>query len=326
MLTLTSDARRRANRLGLTAVLGSGLVFLAFAPFATTPLPSLPAFVAAQQTALVIFDLLTAVLLFGQAIVLRSRALFVLACGYVFNAFMAAAHALVFPGVFSPSGLLGAGPQSAAWMTMFRHGGFPLAVIGYGLLAGASEPATSDVTTRHGRDGLAIGAGVCVAFLVACALTCIATSRVDVLPALISDGGGFTPAMTASILVCGLLCVVAMALLWHRRRLMVLDVWLRAVMSIWLLDLALSGLFSGARYDLGWYGGRICALLAGGLLLACLLVESLRNHLALVATSRETRATNAELERRIAARTSELVLALDASHAANQAKSAFWRR
>ena len=37
------------------------------------------------------------------------------------------------PGLFSPTGLLGAGPQSTAWLYMFWHGGFPLLVIGYAL-------------------------------------------------------------------------------------------------------------------------------------------------------------------------------------------------
>jgi len=28
-------------------------------------------------------------------------------------------HALTFPGLFAPAGLLGAGPQSTAWLYMF---------------------------------------------------------------------------------------------------------------------------------------------------------------------------------------------------------------
>ena len=52
--------------------------------------------------------LITAVLLFGQFNFLRSRALFVLASGYLFTAFIAFAHALTSPGVFSPTGWLGA--------------------------------------------------------------------------------------------------------------------------------------------------------------------------------------------------------------------------
>jgi len=42
-------------------------------------------------------------------------------------------HALTFPGPFAPSGLLGAGPQSTAWLYMCWHGGFPVFVVAYAL-------------------------------------------------------------------------------------------------------------------------------------------------------------------------------------------------
>ena len=49
-----------------------------------------------------------------------------LASGYLFTAVMAAGHALSFPGLFSPTGLLGSGPQSTAWIYMAWHAGFPV--------------------------------------------------------------------------------------------------------------------------------------------------------------------------------------------------------
>jgi len=71
------------------------------------------------QSALTINDLITAVLLYAQFAILRSRALLVLASGYLFTAVFAAVHMLTFPGLFSPTGLLGAGPQTTAWLYMF---------------------------------------------------------------------------------------------------------------------------------------------------------------------------------------------------------------
>ena len=130
----TGLAGRREVWFALAAVLVSGLVFLAALPLATIQLAAIPAFIPAYESALVICDLITAVLLFGQFNFLRSRALFVLASGYLFTAFIAFAHALTFPGVFSPTGWLGAGAQTTAWLYMFWHGGFPLFVIAYALL------------------------------------------------------------------------------------------------------------------------------------------------------------------------------------------------
>jgi GGDEF domain-containing protein len=66
----------------------------------------------------VICDLITEVLLFGQFNFLRSLALFVLPSGYLFTAFIAFAHALTFPGVFSPTGWLGAGARTTAWLSL----------------------------------------------------------------------------------------------------------------------------------------------------------------------------------------------------------------
>src|SRR6266576_240416 len=86
------------------------------------------------ESALAVNDLITAVLLIAQFSISRSRALLGIACGYLFTAAMVVAHALTFPGLFSPTGLLGAGPQSTAWLYMFWHAGFPLLVIAYGLL------------------------------------------------------------------------------------------------------------------------------------------------------------------------------------------------
>src|SRR5438105_1746319 len=146
----TLPAGHGERRLTLTVVLVSVAIFLTAAPFARVPLAQVWAFIPIYESALVINDLITAVLLFGQFGFLRSRALCVLASGYLFTAFMTVAHALTFPGLFSPTGLLGAGPQSTAWLYMFWHAGFPLIVIAYALLGGRETSRPS------GRPGLAI--------------------------------------------------------------------------------------------------------------------------------------------------------------------------
>ena len=53
--------------------------------------------------------------------VLHARALLILASGYVFFAVMAAANGLTYPNLFSPTGLLGAGPQSTASIYLMRR-------------------------------------------------------------------------------------------------------------------------------------------------------------------------------------------------------------
>ena len=114
--TLPASAReRRAARL---VVLVSFGIFLLLAPFAQVKLPEVWAFIPSYQSALLVTDLITSVLLFAQFGLLRSPALLVLAGGYLFTAFMAVPHALSFPRLFAPEGLIGAGPQTTAWLYM----------------------------------------------------------------------------------------------------------------------------------------------------------------------------------------------------------------
>ena len=94
----------RARKLALLVVLASVVVFLAAAPFAKVRLGAVSAFIPIYESALLLNDLITAVMLIGHFSILRSRALLVLACGYLFTAVITIAHALTFPGLFAPSG------------------------------------------------------------------------------------------------------------------------------------------------------------------------------------------------------------------------------
>src|SRR5438445_976649 len=168
----TLPAGRGTNRLALAVVLVSVVIFLALAPLAKVRLPPVFAFIPIYESALVINDLITAVLLLGQFTLLRSRSLLALAGGYLFTAFITVAHALTFPGLFSPTGLLGAGPQSTAWLYEFWHAGFPLLVIAYGLLKDDGR----ETSRPRGRAGVAVLSSVAAVLAAACGLTLLATA------------------------------------------------------------------------------------------------------------------------------------------------------
>jgi len=289
-------AGRREVRFAIGAVLVSAAIFCAAAPFATMQFAHVPAFIPAYQAALVISDLITAVLLFGQFNVLRSRALLLLASGYLFTAFIAFSHALTFPGVFSATGLLGAGPQSTAWLFMFWHGGFPLFVIAYALLKDDGPEARGTSGLTRGRTGITILAGVATTLAIVCALTFVATAKQDLLAVLILDGR-FTPANTVVVSMLWMLSILALVVLWWRRPHTVLDLWLLVVMCAWLFDIALSAVLNATRFDLGWYAGRIYGLLAASFLLVVLLIEYGKHYSRLAHLSVELSAANRSLER-----------------------------
>src|SRR5947209_12572816 len=132
----TLPATNRDHVWALAVVGVSTVLFVCAAHYATVPLVPVPAFIASYQSALGINDLITAVLLYSQFAILRSRALLLLASGYLFTAFAAVVHALSFPGLFAPSGLFNAGPQTTAWLYQIWHIGFPLLMLGYASLKG----------------------------------------------------------------------------------------------------------------------------------------------------------------------------------------------
>ena len=306
----TLPAARRERRLALAVVLVSGAIFLALAPFAKRPLVQVWAFIPVYESALVINDLVTAILLFGQFAILRSRALQILAGAYLFTAFMTVAHALTFPGLFAPTGLLGAGPQSTAWLYMFWHGGFPLLVIAYAFLK------TSDAEPSHqpGRPVLAILGTAAAAAVVAGAFTLIATAGQDVLPAIMRESHYSASMSTVIALIWGL-SFLALGALWRRRPHCVLDLWLMVVLCAWLFDIGLAVVLNAGRFDLGFYAGRIYGLLAASFVLVVLLLENGMLYARLAETHESERRERQRAQR-----------AEEGATTANRAKSEFLSR
>src|SRR4030088_281704 len=123
------------RRLALAVVLAMVTAFIITAgPLSTMQLARIDAFVPAYAAAMFVIDLITAVLLFAQFSILRSRALLALSNGYLFTALIVIPWMLTFPGVFAPGGLLGAGLQTKSWLYIVWHPGFPVFVIAYALL------------------------------------------------------------------------------------------------------------------------------------------------------------------------------------------------
>ena len=294
---LSSSAPSQGEiRFATAVVLASALLFASMIPYAKAQLEPVSAFIPIYQSVLVVLDLVTFVLLMGQARAVHSPALVTLACGYLFTALMASAHMLTFPGLFAPTGLLGAGPQTTAWLYMFWHAAFPMFVIGYALLK-----------ERDREEGAAAGRIVwsVVAVSVAAMLViALATAGQALLPAIMS-GNRYTPVMTVVVTSTWLLSLVAVWTLWRRRPHSVLDLWLMVVMWAWVFDIALSAVLNAGRFDLGFYAGRLYGLAATSVVLLTLLVQ------------------DAKLSRHLRERTMELQRAKDEALRAERAKGLF---
>ena len=259
----TLPPERRERRLALGVIIVSAATFLCSAPFAKVPVGHVPAFIPIYQSALTVNDFVTAIILLGQFAILRSRRLAILASAYFFTACMAMIHLTSFPGLFSPTGLLGAGPQTTAWLYMFWHGGFPLLVAVYAVLPNATvrvSPRIAILCVIIGAAGAAAGC------------TVLTTAGQHVLPSLM-DGTHYTSLMIKAIATVWSLSLLALGMLWRRRPHSILDLWLMVVMCAWLFGIG-QGFLNAGRFDLAWYWARIYDLLASCFVLAVLLLEN----------------------------------------------------
>jgi len=268
-LLYSRPASKSAIYLAAAVVALSAAGFLIAIPFVRLPLLRMDAFIPMYEAALIVTDVITAILLYGQFARTRSAAMLVLSSAYLFCAFITIPHLLTFPGAFAPTGLLGAGNQSTAWLYVFWHGAFPLFVLAYAHLR-----KRGDVKVPFRRTAVAVGAAISFAGAFALCFTLLAIPGMALLPVLIQNGDysrmvsiGVSPAIW-------LFSFIALAALWRQRRMTTLDLWLMVVMCVWIFDVGLSAVFGSSRFDLGWYAGRSYGLLAASFVLGMLLIET----------------------------------------------------
>jgi signal transduction histidine kinase len=257
------------KRLALVLVLCLLIVFfLVLAGLGSVQLSPIAGFVPIFSTATFVIDLITAILLFAQFSILRSRALIVIASGYVYTALIVVPWTLTLPGAFATTSLIG-GVQSPAGLFFAWHAGFALFVIAYAL------SADTRLGGRFGRSGargaIILSCASMVVVVSALAFVCIvAEAR---LPRVTLDPLHFGPQwpyLVGAPIV--LLSIVALILLWVRRRSM-LDLWLMVVMILYAVEIPLTYYPSPFRFSLGWYTVRVIGFCSSILILIVLLYE-----------------------------------------------------
>ena len=255
------------------------------------PLGEVEAFIPMIDATTALIDLITATLLYVQASVFRSRALNILASGYVFTALILIPHALTFPGAFAPDGLLGAGTSTTAWLYIFWRASVPVTVILYAYFIWAdvaAKPATD-------RPATSVALGISASVFLAVALTLLATSGHDLLPSLYlsRSDANYTNIMMVGFVLIGFF-IVATAMLLRTRR-SVLDLWLLVVLAAWLVQTLILTTLRG-RFTVNWYGAIVVVLLSHLFLMIALIAESSRLYARLAVT---TAARNREREARL---------------------------
>jgi PAS domain S-box-containing protein len=250
------------------AVIGSLILFVAALPFVQIKFPLIPAFIASYQSSLAVVYTITAVLLYSQFAVLRSVGILYLASGYLFTAIVIAGYALTYDDLFASDGLFFPGPETTVWFYLVWHAGLPL----FALLYATSDPDRRPFKSRRvcNRAIVLSISGVCLAAII---LLCLLTLGHKILPVLIVKSK-FTVAMMSAIAIIFVVCFLSIGLLARRKLLSVLDVWMIAILCAWIFDISLSAVFNAARFDFGYYAGRVYGLIAAGSILAILLIET----------------------------------------------------
>lgn len=274
LLFATEPADPQRTRTTRRVLIGFVLCFLLAAPFASVQLPQVDAFVSAYAGARIVIEMLAACLLLALYRSVGARSVLLLGCGYLFSSFMLLAHCASFPGVLTEGGMFGQSSQTTAWLYFFWHGGFSLVLLAYGL----RRPERPEAVVRPAWREIAVAS---VAALLAAVLAVVVASLPDALPELMRGHADGPLKRTVAVVTWGLNAAALAAVLLRRSR-SVLDLWVGMAAGAWLFDTGLAALLNQARFDFGWYAGRLYGLFAAGFVLAMLLLEYSRLYRRLV--------------------------------------------
>ncbi|KQP89601.1 MASE4 domain-containing protein [Methylobacterium sp. Leaf113] len=260
---------RLQTRFAAVVSLAFGVLTLALLPIAADPIGAMPGFVPSYQAALITVYAVTTCLFFAQFRRTRSVPLLVLAAGSLCTTEIVAIQLLTFPGLFGPGRIIGSGPGTTTWLWTLWHLAPPLFALPYAIMEGDQRPRavpSHRVARAGGLTALAVTA-------VVAALTWIITDYVDYLPRSV-EGDKYwlltTSGIGPGVVV---LTVAALATLcWTTRLRSVLQLWLAVSLLLLVFDNLIT-LVGAARGTVGWFAGRLEALMAGIIVLGVYLRE-----------------------------------------------------
>lgn len=299
----TGGHRVRATVVCLTAAIATLLLM----PSAASAWPQLPAFVPVYQTVVIVGYAITAYLLWGSFRAARSTALLFLGAGCLYTALILLAQLLSFPGQFGPAGLVSGGPQTTIWLWAFWHLGPPVFMLAYAVFEWRYP---NHQTSHEQARQTGVVAALMVLALVALNIAVVTWGH-DWLPPL-NRGNDFSLMTTSGVApAIQALTVVALAVHWRVTRLRtILQVWMAVALFALLVDNAIT-MMGAARFTVGWYVGRLNALLSA-LVLLCVYLREIRALYARLASAAVALAEhNDVLEQRVLERTRDLVTAVE---------------
>ncbi|WP_158240657.1 sensor domain-containing diguanylate cyclase [Telmatospirillum siberiense] len=243
--------RAWATAIALTVVSACGLVY------GNVAAPLVPAFIGCFGSAILIMSCTTAYLLYGQSRLPGQSSIAGLSGAYLFSGITGFGFVLTLPGIFGGDPFPGSGPQTAAWLWMFWHGGFPCLV----LLYLAIDSGRLRVPGYGGRIlPLSLG-GATLAIAIA---FCAAPWLPDIV---VGVSYNFDPGAAPWVFVL-IVATGAMArVYWQTRGRTTIEMALVLAMFANVLDILVT-MRGGQRFSVGWYLSKFNSILASGFVLA----------------------------------------------------------
>ena len=279
---------------------------IAVLPIVRAPMPPMPGFLAMNQAALVLIYGLMTWLFMAQYHRTRSVPMLVLGAGSLFTTLMVTVQLVCTPNLLANGIVLGRGPATLTWLWTFWHLGPPIFALPYAIMEGDGRFRY----TAPRRVGLTLWGTIAATAAVSAGIAVLVTGYVEFLPNCVDPDGGYRALTTSGIgPLLLLLTAAALAVLcWTTRLRSMLQLWLAASLLILLLDNVVTDA-AAARATVGWFAGRLEALLAGLVLLGAYLREITALYYQAEETARAREAARAQAQ---SAR-HNLEIALDAS-------------
>ena len=256
-------------RFAVFFVLGIIALFLVVVGISDNEPRAFPGFVLVFVFSMLVFDFITAILLFAQFSILRSPAILVVANGYVFTALILIGWTLTFPGVFVPGAPLIGGLQSASGFYIAWRSGFAAYVIGYALI----KDLNPSKPLWRVKPSTAIVRSLALTILIVVMISVLCIAGELLLPRIMADSLRYSSLYPYAIGIpnCSL-SLLALILIWIRRR-STLDLWLMVVMCFYAMDMPFSYFPSPGRFTDGWYAVRFITFLSSTVVLVLMLYE-----------------------------------------------------
>ena len=259
-------------------------------PVASEQWPAIPAFLPAYHTFTIGTYSIAAYLLYGYFRQTGARALLWLWGGCIFTAVMLLFQLLSFPGSIAPDMRLLGGTQTPSWLWFLWHLGSAGMLFAYAMeewLAPGHRVASADAGFRQ----CALATGLLTLGSVA------AVTVFDEHLPQIDVNGNFSGIISTGIgPLIQVLSIAAPLMLWRASRFATpISAWLAVAMIALAFDNVIT-MMGGSRLSIGWYVGRINAMVSAFVMLALYLKEINRVYLLASSHAASLAQANARLQ------------------------------